>query len=117
LCLPYVWYCHVFHKSVEPVIHSGRRTWVSEVNELRGFWHYWWSGKYTLAGWFTDYKDLAQYEVFAKDDALPFMMLLRSAVLYWVRSVRLCRFSAMWQRIAAAQSALVSSCGRSKNDS
>jgi len=115
LCLPYVWYCHVLHRPVEPVVHSGRRAWVSEVNELRAFWHYWRKGEYTLAGWFSGYTDLVQYELFSKDDVLPFMMLLPSALFYWVGSLRFGPSRTFGKSMLRAATTLFPTSERSKN--
>jgi len=85
LCLPYVWYCHLLKRPIQHVIKNSDCAWVSEVNEVRAFWEYWRSGEYTIAEWVRSYKHVALFEVFAKDDPLPFMMLLPSALSHWVR--------------------------------
>lgn len=98
LCLPYVWYCHVLNRPVEYGIKNGDCAWVSEVNEVRAFWEYWRNGEYTVAEWVRGYKHVARYEVFAKDDLLPFMMLLPSALSHHVRRRIFRQFSSPTQR-------------------
>jgi predicted ATP-grasp superfamily ATP-dependent carboligase len=85
LSFPYVWYSQVLKRPVEFVCANSPCTWMSEVNEVRGFWHYWRRGEYTATAWRRSYKNVASYEVFAKDDALPFIMLPSSALAYWIR--------------------------------
>lgn len=83
--IPYVWYCHVLNMPVESAPTTSACTWVSEINEVRAFLDYWRNGEYTVAEWMRSYKHVSCCELFAKDDPCPFIMLLPSAFVHWVR--------------------------------
>ena len=83
--IPYIWYCHVLNMPVEIVPSNSECAWISEVNELRAFWEYWRNGEYTVGEWIRSYRNVTCCELFAKDDLLPFIMLLPSVVLDWIR--------------------------------
>jgi predicted ATP-grasp superfamily ATP-dependent carboligase len=83
--LPHVWYRHLLRQPIDCDVKSGVSAWVSEVNEVRAVWRYWRNGEYTLWEWLKSYRDVAQYEVFAKDDPLPFLKLVPSTLAHWVR--------------------------------
>jgi hypothetical protein len=61
---------------------------VSEVSDVRAWWASWRSGEYSVAQWLRSYRQVVQYEVWAKDDPLPLMMLLPSAVAQGLRRLR-----------------------------
>lgn len=82
--LPYVWYCHLLQQPQDCELRSGASAWVSEVNEVRAAWDYWRTGEYTLWEWLTSYRDVAQLEVFAADDPLPFLKLVPSTLYHWL---------------------------------
>lgn len=83
--IPYIWYCHILGLPVAIALSNSECAWISEVNELRAFWEYWRNGEYTIREWIRSYQNVTCCEVFAKDDLLPFIKLLPSAVLDWVR--------------------------------
>ena len=84
LSLPYVWYRHLLNHQTDCSVTSGNVAWISEVNEARAFWQYWRNGEYTLLQWLASYRGVTEYEVFAKDDPLPFLALLPSALSQWI---------------------------------
>jgi len=83
--LPYVWYCHLLQQRTDCELRSGASAWVSEVNEARAAWQYWRNGEYTLWEWLKSYRDVAQFEVLAADDPLPFLKLVPSTLSHWLR--------------------------------
>lgn len=91
--IPYVWYCHLLNLPVESVVLDVNCKWVSEVNDIRAFSGYWHNREYTLKEWIREYRDVTNYEVFSKDDLLPFVMMLPSAISDWVGQVGLRRSS------------------------
>jgi predicted ATP-grasp superfamily ATP-dependent carboligase len=86
LSIPYIWYRQVLNMPVESALTTSECTWVSEVNEVRAFLEYWRSGEYTVSEWLRSYKNVTCFEVLAKDDPLPIIVLLLSAFLHGVRS-------------------------------
>ncbi len=97
--IPYVWYCHLLNMPVESIVSDVQCKWVSEVNDLRAFREYQHNGEYRLKEWIKEYRDVTSCEVFSRDDLLPFIMLLPSAVSDWT-----CQFGLQRSRVTGRSS-------------
>lgn len=81
--IPNIWYCYLLKKPI-PQINSYKThcKWMSEVNEMRALPFYLKDVWKNILRWLRSYKNIKQFEVLAKDDLMPSLMLLLLLLLY-----------------------------------
>lgn len=75
--IPFIWYCYLLNKPVPPL--SGyplKCKWSSELNELRSFSYYCKDKRNGFRKWLESYRNICQFEILARDDLKPSLMLL-----------------------------------------
>jgi D-aspartate ligase len=83
--IPYLWYSYLLGLNVKVEISDRPYCWASEVNEARSAGFYFKKKEWTVRSWLKSYRNVRRWEVFARDDILPFLALMLSVLMHRVR--------------------------------